>query len=85
MFQSSFPGKSRGVAILLHKAIPFAHSKVLSDSSGRSVIVTGQIYNVNIVVANVYAPKWDDKSFFKHFFSNTFRFILPLPNSLRRL
>lgn len=69
MFHSSFPGKSRGVAILIHKSIPFVHSKVITDSSGRFVIVIGQIYNVSIVLANVYAPNWDDKSFFKRFFS----------------
>lgn len=74
MFHSSFSGKSRGVTILLHKSFPFVHSKVISDSSGRFVIITGQMYDVSIVLANLYAPNWDDESFFKCFFSTLSEF-----------
>lgn len=69
VYHSSFLGRSRGAAILLHKSLPFVHSKVISDPNGRFIIVTGQMYNINIVLANVYAPNWDDDSFFKRLFS----------------
>lgn len=70
-YHSSFQGKSRGAAILLHKSVPFIHSSVISDPNGRFVIVTGQIYNTHLVLANVYAPKYDDDddAFFRRFFS----------------
>lgn len=69
VYHSSFLGKSRGAAILLNKCIPFVHSKVSPDPNGRFIIVTGQMYNTNIVLANVYVPNCDDDSFFKRLLS----------------
>lgn len=69
VYHSSFLSKSGGAAILLHKSIPFVHSKVISDPNGRFIIVTGQVYNTKIVLANVYAPTWDDDAFFRCLFS----------------
>uniref|UniRef100_A0AAY4CVB6 Endonuclease/exonuclease/phosphatase domain-containing protein n=1 Tax=Denticeps clupeoides TaxID=299321 RepID=A0AAY4CVB6_9TELE len=34
-YHSSFSGKARGVAILLHKSVPFVHTSVVSDPNGR--------------------------------------------------
>lgn len=66
-YHSNFHSKSRGVAILINKNIPFVMSKVETDSSGRYIIVVGRLYNTPIVLANVYAPHWDDNSFFCKF------------------
>lgn len=69
VFISYFSSRSRGVAILLHKAIPFVHVKRISDDTGRFIIVMGQIYDTKVIFANVYGPNWDDEVFFKRFFS----------------
>lgn len=54
---------------MLHKSVPFIHSSVISDPHGRFVIITGQMYNTHLVLANVYAPNYDDDTFFKCLFS----------------
>lgn len=66
---SSFYSKSRGVAILFHKSIPFVCSKVVSDPNGRYLIITGSLYGTQLIFVNVYAPNWDDAEFFKKLFS----------------
>ena len=63
VFHSSFNSKSRGTAIIINKDIPFITSDPISDSNGRYVIVTGEIYNTPITLANVYAPNFDDERF----------------------
>uniref|UniRef100_A0AAY4A9I4 Endonuclease/exonuclease/phosphatase domain-containing protein n=1 Tax=Denticeps clupeoides TaxID=299321 RepID=A0AAY4A9I4_9TELE len=68
-YHSSFSGKARGVAILLHKTVPFVHTSVVSDPNGRFVIVTGQIHNISVALINIYAPNYDDEGFFKRLFS----------------
>lgn len=65
-YHSNFCSKSQGVAILINKDIP---SVVETDSLGRYVIVTRRLYNTLVVLVNVYAPHWDDSSFFLNFFS----------------
>lgn len=69
-FHSSFSNKTREVSILIHKSIPFIHSSTISDINGRFVIVTGNIFNIPLVLVNIYAPNWDDNSFFKKLFSS---------------
>lgn len=68
LFHSTFQGKARGVAILINKNIPFAPSTIIADSNGRYVIVTGKLYHLNVVLANVYAPNFDDPNFFSRLF-----------------
>uniref|UniRef100_A0A3P9H232 Reverse transcriptase domain-containing protein n=1 Tax=Oryzias latipes TaxID=8090 RepID=A0A3P9H232_ORYLA len=67
-YHSNFHSKSRGVAILINKNVPFDMSSVETDSSGRYVIVTGRLLNTPVVLVNVYAPHWEDSSFFPNFF-----------------
>ena len=69
LFHSTFQTKSRGTAILIHKSVPFISSSVSLDPNGRYVVVTGSIYNTKLILANVYAPNWDDSNFFHNFFS----------------
>lgn len=59
VFHSSFSG----TAIINNKKIPFITSDIISDSNGRYVIVTGEMYNTSIILANVYAPNFDDEKF----------------------
>lgn len=69
IYSSSFSSKSRGVAILLHRDIPFVHAQTIADPAGRFIIVIGCIFDVKVALANVYAPNWDDESFFRQVFS----------------
>lgn len=69
VFHSKFQGKARGVAILIHRSVPFVCSEVIADSNGRFVIVSGKISNFPVILANVYAPNWDNDNFFRHLFS----------------
>lgn len=69
IYHSSFDSKSRGVAILIHKSIPFVHLQTISDMHGSYVIVTGTIFNIPIAMVNVYGPNYDDEEFFKQLFS----------------
>lgn len=63
-YHSSFPGKSRGVAIIFHRSVPFVCSNVIADTNGRYIIVSGKIQKMRILLVNLYGPNWDDDSFF---------------------
>uniref|UniRef100_A0A3Q3A000 Reverse transcriptase domain-containing protein n=1 Tax=Kryptolebias marmoratus TaxID=37003 RepID=A0A3Q3A000_KRYMA len=63
---SSFNSKARGVAILIHKSVPFSVTKVISDPNGRYIIVLGRISSSNLTLVNLYGPNWDDEDFFKN-------------------
>ncbi len=64
LFHSTFQAKARGVAILINKDISFIPSDTIADSSGHYIIVTGQLYNTKVILANIYAPNFDDAQFF---------------------
>ena len=66
LYHSSFSSKARGVAILVHKSVPFSVS-VISDPSGRFIIATGKICGNNLTLANVYGPNFDNEDFFRNF------------------
>uniref|UniRef100_A0A3B5RAA6 Reverse transcriptase domain-containing protein n=1 Tax=Xiphophorus maculatus TaxID=8083 RepID=A0A3B5RAA6_XIPMA len=70
VYHSSFNTKSRGVAILISKSVPYVHSQTISDSCGRYVIITGTICNIPVALANIYAPNYDNEYFFKHVFQS---------------
>lgn len=69
VYHSHFQFKSRGCAILVHKSTPFAVSQVIADHRGRYVIVTGTLFSTPLILANVYAPNYDDVSFMTSFLS----------------
>lgn len=69
IYHSTFQAKARGTAILIHKSVPFICSNVLADPNGRFIVVTGKIHNTPLILANIYAPNWDDCNFFRTFFS----------------
>lgn len=64
MYHSSFQGKSRGVVILIRKSINFTCSDIFSDTNGRYVIVTGQLFNTPVALVNIDGPNWDNEVFF---------------------
>lgn len=69
VFHSSFQSKARGVAILIHKSVPFTCSNIIADPNGRYVIVSGRLSSRNVLLANIYAPNWDSSDFFRSVFS----------------
>lgn len=70
VFHSSFNAKGRGTAILIRKGISFTSEKVISDSSGRFVIVTGRLLDKQVIFVNIYAPNFDDSNFFTKVFTS---------------
>ena len=80
VFHSNFSSRSRGTAIIIHKKVLFTASEILSDPQGRYIIVVGHLFHTPVVLANVYAPNWDDSEFFKKIIAllpdlNTYRLI----------
>lgn len=80
-FHSNFDNKSRGTAILIHKRIKFIPQKIITDTQGRFIILSGLFNDVKTVLVNLYAPNWDDEAFFQKIISllpdlNTHRLIL---------
>ena len=63
IYYSSFNSRSRGAAILIHKCLPFTLDKVVRDTEGRFVIITGFLYGERVLIGSVYAPNTFDSSF----------------------
>uniref|UniRef100_A0A3B4VKF1 exodeoxyribonuclease III n=1 Tax=Seriola dumerili TaxID=41447 RepID=A0A3B4VKF1_SERDU len=73
LYHSQFNTKARGTAILICKNVQFSLKESISDPQGRFVIVTGSLFNMQVALACIYAPNWDDASFIS-------RLISALPN-----
>uniref|UniRef100_A0AAX7UZH8 exodeoxyribonuclease III n=1 Tax=Astatotilapia calliptera TaxID=8154 RepID=A0AAX7UZH8_ASTCA len=70
IFHSKFNGKARGAAILINKNTPFIVSHTIADPNGRYIVVTGSLFNTSLILANVYAPNWNDSTFFNDFLNS---------------
>lgn len=70
MFHSQFNCRGRGVAILIHKKIPFIVSNTILDPNGRYVMVVGELFQLCLVLVNIYGPNFDDDNFFKKMLSS---------------
>lgn len=70
LYHSKFSARARGAAILIQNHIPFELEKVVADSFGRFVIVSGKLCNIPVILASVYAPNWDDEQFISRFFTS---------------
>uniref|UniRef100_A0A3P9HHD5 exodeoxyribonuclease III n=1 Tax=Oryzias latipes TaxID=8090 RepID=A0A3P9HHD5_ORYLA len=64
IFFASYTSKSRGVAILIHKHLPFTIDKIVQDKEGRFVLITGFLYGEQIMIGSVYAPNSYESSFY---------------------
>uniref|UniRef100_A0A3P9CZZ3 exodeoxyribonuclease III n=1 Tax=Maylandia zebra TaxID=106582 RepID=A0A3P9CZZ3_9CICH len=67
IYYSSFNSKSRGVAILVHKNLPFTLHTIVRDTDGRFILITGLLYGELILLGSVYAPNTFDRSFYSNF------------------
>lgn len=68
-FHSTFEAKARGASILISTNVMFESTKVVADKNGRYIIVTGKLFNINVVLASVYAPNVEDAEFFTRLFA----------------
>ena len=64
IYQSNFTTKTRGVAIIIKKQVPFIHKQTVSDPNGRYIIVIGEINSVDVTLINLYGLNYDDPLFF---------------------
>ena len=64
IFHSQFNCKTRGTAILIRKNVQFTPSNIITDPEGRYTIISGILYQKPVILASIYAPNWDDHSFF---------------------
>ncbi len=63
-YHSLFNSRARGTAILIHRSLQFTPSDIIADPQGHYIIVTGCIVNTPVILANLYAPSWDNDKFF---------------------
>lgn len=70
VFHSNFNSRARGTAIVMHKRVHFSPSQIIADYEGRYVIVVGILFHMSVVIVNIYAPNWDNPSFFSSLFSS---------------
>uniref|UniRef100_H3B0V6 Endonuclease/exonuclease/phosphatase domain-containing protein n=1 Tax=Latimeria chalumnae TaxID=7897 RepID=H3B0V6_LATCH len=63
-FSASRNSKSREVAILISKWVPFQMSQIITDSEGCCIIVQGSLHNKLYTLINVYTPNVNPIPFF---------------------
>lgn len=68
LYHAPFSSKSRGVAILFRKNIPFQLASAITDPNGRYIMITGNINSFPVTFLNVYGPNIDDPNFFRKVF-----------------
>lgn len=66
---SSFTSRSRGVAILFQKNLPFKVEQCIKDKNGRYIIVKGELYGEMFAILNVYYPPGHPSDFLATAFS----------------
>uniref|UniRef100_A0A3B3HK86 Uncharacterized protein n=1 Tax=Oryzias latipes TaxID=8090 RepID=A0A3B3HK86_ORYLA len=69
VYSAGYNSRQRGVAILINKEVKFTEANKVIDPEGRFIIVTLSTQNMQLCLANVYAPNVDDPKFFHSFFS----------------
>ena len=63
-------GYSWCTTLLVRNGVQFVENEVILDKNGRFVIIKGKLFGILVVLANVYAPNWEDVTFFARFFSH---------------
>ena len=70
VFHSTFNSKARGAAILIRRGVPFTAERLISDSQGRYMMVSGKLQGIPVLFVCVYAPNWDDNLFISRLFTS---------------
>ena len=73
-FHACFSSGARGASIIIRKEVAFTLDDSCLDPGGRFVIISSQLHEHPVVMACIYAPNWDDESFFTSFFSSLAKF-----------
>ncbi len=61
IYHSKCNAKARGTAILIHKKIQFSASNVIADPRGRYIMVSGRLFQTQVLLVNIYGLNWDDR------------------------
>uniref|UniRef100_A0A3B3HAI8 Reverse transcriptase domain-containing protein n=1 Tax=Oryzias latipes TaxID=8090 RepID=A0A3B3HAI8_ORYLA len=69
VYSACYNSRQRGVTIMINREIKFTETSTVIDPEGRFIIVTLSTQNMQLCLANVYAPNVDDPKFFHSFFS----------------
>lgn len=69
VFYSSYNTNSRGVAILIHRCLPFTLEKTIKDNNGRYILISGYLYGEQILIGCIYGPNSYDSAFFSKLLS----------------
>ena len=77
VFYSSYNSKSRGVAILLHRFLPFTLDKTTSDKEGHYVLLFGYLYGEHVIFGCIYSPTIYEASFIPQLISDLAKFSSP--------
>lgn len=72
-YLANYSAYARGVAILIHKRLPFVEEEVYRDRDGRYVMVKGRMLEHSVLFVNVYAPNVEDPDFFNNIHSHIIR------------
>ena len=56
VFVANFSSHARGVAILIHKSIPFQVNTTTLDPGGRFIILQGTLFGQHLILVNIYGP-----------------------------
>ena len=67
-FVANFSSHARGVAILIHKSIPFQVNTTTLDPGGRFIILQGTLFGQHLILVNIYGPNKDEPQFYNNIF-----------------
>lgn len=70
---AGYSSYARGVAVFIHKRVPFREEEVYRDPEGRFVMVKGCMLEHTVLFVNIYAPNIDDSEFFNTVYSHMLR------------
>jgi hypothetical protein len=66
IYQDNGPPKQAGIAILISEKVDFTPTLIKRDKEGHSILIKGEIYQKEIIIINLYAPKVKAPNFIKH-------------------
>ncbi len=53
----------------MHRNVQFVEEAIIKDRNGWYIIIQGELFNMSVVLANMYTPNWNNVQFFSDLFS----------------
>jgi exonuclease III len=66
IYQANSPQNQAGVAILISDKVDFQPTLIKRDKEGHSILIKGEIDQMEITIINLYAPNVNAPNFIKH-------------------